>query len=1578
MGKGKVIVLIILIGLITVLIPSIMGSMNLFGSRANAEDATYSESDSGSGSGSGSTTTTGNSLLVLEIVPYVGMGEIGYLIGGQEPINAARMSKDTATGKLSFLGGAVTAYDSYYEQAIPASGSADSGYTLAYSYSDQNGYFTYVGHNNGGTYKKEANDSVYNYVGDGSGSYNATLGSEITDIYTGAYGANNYRNVNAYFVYGTSTGDALYSNSTAYAPCSVTKTTNNTGDYDFNSDTGAFVLNKGHGLYNVLFSRNISGTNRYYMKNDYTIVKNGTGNYSWNLSYVYVGATGGNYVHNPDKFSYSPSDPYNYTYKWVPYTGTWNKGNYSTEGTAETTDEKVWIRGQSISKTIEYSFHVTLVNHEWFKRLTLGLTSNQSKELNVRVVTITPQQLNEDANQHYLSEANIIYINANYGHNVAYIDLYENYNDVGVTLRNDQKFDYLKKNDKLNFAVNDLNWNSTIKLFNRIAGVKSDGSLGGYRAGVVFDDTYYQDAVAGNGDYRNYQENVTADFSWNSKGATVSNLAKLYIMVYQRDAAKFYSTFMSSTAPLHITQVSSTRNSTGTTGSFIRQGSTAAADSIEATFWNGNTFCPYCLDDSGNLITPNINTDEGKAIITKRIPNYNITATTTDLTSNVLVLNGMDIFTSKFIEPLSLPPDALAEAQIALGSSATSFGLFSYIYVVSDGGTGYGPGKDEPSGPSGPGENGTSGSNLRSYISILNIEPTADFSKSEIAIKKILDGNPIKITNMTSEQFNCSILDINTHYDMLYIGDGSGRFNINGTSTVFNTGSLNGSVFHTGDSVITSAGAKYYTGNDLTDEKVKELGQFLKAGYPIVLENSIYSLTKVNSGTKLYSFINSVKSKSLDNFMNADNYTASYVDFMKKLKAALDIIRPQIRILTPTLAAGAPVNYAYVDSTKNELRIEFAVIPNGVVADRSIYYGAHLYMDYNEDGIFSSNEELTVSSLDGTSATGFNESNSTIHRYDLPCRTGVFQWKVQVVKLIPNAGGGFTETEVRSEITGYAAAHGNKTIYALQITDNADTYSLEDEVKNTSSLMKRYAVDQMVSEYNIVFKTMTVSEFTALYSSEPYTTATAENTNKLAGYHLLILDNQSDAISDTFGALTNIKTEIGNGMGVIFTNGAVKYSNQSNYLEKPIFENQKTYSYLSYLANPSSNYYIYNFAAGGYTNVMLNNEIPYHTTLATKTNQSANCEYPYLIGDSIHIADTSYTEDVTLDYYLDSNITTNPPLIGWYCLSDAKASTYSGIYSTSPNDAKNNYYLFNRGSTYYSGIQFDKADVTGNDDEIKLFINTIIATYKSTNRIIKAAPVIAITSPLVHEHTIILEKSDVEGLSEVPVTFTITESSSNMKLAIDWGGAPRTTNIYRLESDGSETAITDFTNVANGTYIVKFTPDELKGEHTLSITAENNELKTTTLDTVIRYIADPPTVTIDNSNLVINVDKHEQYLYSDIDYASVNSESDYLNNQDDIRLEFTIGNTSNNVIVAITDATGAAISHVHSLIHAMDDSSTYNLGEKSVPAGSYYVNISSSIMAQVSNFDITITATDNSLSGSSTVTLLRRSLFQLD
>lgn len=119
---------------------------------------------------------------------------------------------------------------------------------------------------------------------------------------------------------------------------------------------------------------------------------------------------------------------------------------------------------------------------------------------------------------------------------------------------------------------------------------------------------------------------------------------------------------------------------------------------------------------------------------------------------------------------------------------------------------------------------------------------------------------------------------------------------------------------------------------------------------------------------------------------------------------------------------------------------------------------------------------------------------------------------------------------------------------------------------------------------------------------------------------------------------------------------------------------------------------------------------------ATQVNQGQITEYPYKLKEDFEVGRT-HMQYYQLDYTADDDGDGQSDLVVWYCLggrtsNDPKKQTT--VYSQSPNDVCNNYYIYNKGNITYTGMGHSAGDNPGYTfEEAKLFINTMIASYQA-------------------------------------------------------------------------------------------------------------------------------------------------------------------------------------------------------------------------------------------------------------------------
>lgn len=117
----------------------------------------------------------------------------------------------------------------------------------------------------------------------------------------------------------------------------------------------------------------------------------------------------------------------------------------------------------------------------------------------------------------------------------------------------------------------------------------------------------------------------------------------------------------------------------------------------------------------------------------------------------------------------------------------------------------------------------------------------------------------------------------------------------------------------------------------------------------------------------------------------------------------------------------------------------------------------------------------------------------------------------------------------------------------------------------------------------------------------------------------------------------------------------------------------------------------------------------------TSVNDGIITHYPYEIGDSFTTATTHYPYyQLNLDQDQDGD--GQGDVVVWYCMSGDATNSNSNantVYGNLPNDARNNYYIYNIGNVTYTGMGHSELVHDGADLETKLFINTIVAAYKA-------------------------------------------------------------------------------------------------------------------------------------------------------------------------------------------------------------------------------------------------------------------------
>lgn len=182
------------------------------------------------------------------------------------------------------------------------------------------------------------------------------------------------------------------------------------------------------------------------------------------------------------------------------------------------------------------------------------------------------------------------------------------------------------------------------------------------------------------------------------------------------------------------------------------------------------------------------------------------------------------------------------------------------------------------------------GTRDKETMHVLEIEPCADYFITE----KYLVGTylpasrfkgKIEVDHMTTAEFNGSKRDINGYYDLIYIGDNIGKFNttttqnngVNYTNTAYNDSNLDKYVYlHVGD----KSGDVRSSGNDISKLKNEQLQKYAEGGNALVLADSLATFKwDTNDTTK-------ISDSYKNNYLSIVDSTSQMHALLEKLKSA--------------------------------------------------------------------------------------------------------------------------------------------------------------------------------------------------------------------------------------------------------------------------------------------------------------------------------------------------------------------------------------------------------------------------------------------------------------------------------------------------------------------------------------------------------------------------------------------------------------------------------------------------------------------------------------------------------------------
>lgn len=662
----------------------------------------------------------------------------------------------------------------------------------------------------------------------------------------------------------------------------------------------------------------------------------------------------------------------------------------------------------------------------------------------------------------------------------------------------------------------------------------------------------------------------------------------------------------------------------------------------------------------------------------------------------------------------------------------------------------------------------------------------------------------VEITTMTTSEFVGHIDDLNTKYDMIYLGDDDkdlvydGNFRPDDEVLYYHVGGnklaryelqglmnhdyvTNGSqkkaatVGETDSTTGTTIGSVRGSGNDITKEIKNKLVNFAKSGYPVVVAGNIYgenkktiSTTLVDNSSYIYDFLNEVK--GFDNV-----YKEGEIPADEDINFYAELPKPKIELSSyPPSAIGTGDGPSNEFLTGENMTFQFQIIDEAQASPANAEYNCELYIDLNCDGNFSKSEKLddiavmqngnVIKKENGIYQLSLN-TTYTVSRKIPQEYIKLMPWKLVVTNN--------NNSEIRTSEIGYTKRQNitstKNTINVLQIIPNNSAECTWNLATDTT-FQKLF---DKVKDFNVKISTITVGQYETQYSA---------NVTYLNQYNMLIIgfcdgagygssyggnnptnfsengaqrilefantgksvilahDNTSSSVYDRTAQNGGISGDsTWKGWAYFFNQTLRRASGMDRYgitapqstsdilkQAKELDTNAQSIDWNDISKNSSDMAYYLNknkektySETQGFTNGKLrianttretgSTEV---TTTASQVNEGAITEYPYKIDKKITVAPTHFQYyQLALEENADED--DSGDLVVWYCLGDKDNKTGNGYYAHSPNDVRNNYYIYSYKNIIYTGVGHKPVTNNGNLMEKKLFVNTIIAAYNA-------------------------------------------------------------------------------------------------------------------------------------------------------------------------------------------------------------------------------------------------------------------------
>lgn len=551
----------------------------------------------------------------------------------------------------------------------------------------------------------------------------------------------------------------------------------------------------------------------------------------------------------------------------------------------------------------------------------------------------------------------------------------------------------------------------------------------------------------------------------------------------------------------------------------------------------------------------------------------------------------------------------------------------------------------------------------------------------------------VKVTPKAVAAFNSEWEDINQNYNLVFIGLDGQKLNYEAKpwrSTVYNDSNLNDKLYHTGD--LAADSDERYDMSDITERKKLELLDFMRAGYPILVENDFFIGKSAKNGadrintkyvaedTQMYDFLKQAVNDFSDRIYTIDDVHSDI------------LFIAQLNIDHPVISVSDTADFTLAEAANGELSVNFTYAITSLNGDG---YGGEchteIYLDVNDDGNYTDEERMDNRAGEGAvvRATAENGQAAIVFTESPGSRAIPFR-----IRVVDN-----NNSYRRSSVQGILqVTDGTKEkIKVLQIGTKDDAASLATLYRQENSTLGYY-LKAAENTMNVKFEIETMD-------SETLSGQLEKNENYLNQWDLLIIGFGNGSGSDNFpkDAVAGYMNE---GHSVLVTGKEAVEG--TRLLDQTLLGQLDRKTYGSLGRTSGTPYFRYADLDAGMFNEQSN-------LGASGLNEGSVFSYPYAIGKSVALdGGRSYK---AYDYLLDLSNLKAPFVTPWFVFTGSGQNAYD----ISPNDGANNYYLYSRsnvvfiGNDDYSSYTYDvdnpQNPVGKGLKESQMFVNAMMLAY---------------------------------------------------------------------------------------------------------------------------------------------------------------------------------------------------------------------------------------------------------------------------